>query len=475
MPAVIAIVGRPNVGKSTLFNRLVGRREAIVHDRPGVTRDRHYGRAELHGRPVVLIDTGGFEPESEDSLKAKMRAQAEVAVDEADIVLLLFDGRQGLTPEDEEVARQLRRSGKKLLHVVNKIDGDGQEADVAEFYRLGVDELFAVSAEHSRGVGDLIDKLVTLLPDLPACEAEAREGEGSEPDADAGAGDGPELGGAAAADAEQSGAAPVRVAVVGFPNVGKSTLVNHLLGEERTIAHDRPGTTRDSLDLELVRGVRRYVLVDTAGVRRKSRAAEVAEKISAIKALKVMDRADVALLLLDATRGVADQEARIADYAAERGCGLVIVVNKIDLIKGDSERGRELARQVQYQLRFVDFAPVRRLSAETGRGVHKLLDSVDRVAEQRRHRVPTSELNRFFERVVEHHDPPRYRGRDVKFNYIAQIAVGPPTFALVCNQPEGVPAQYRRYVTNALREAYGFEGSPIRLRIRKKKRRQSRW
>ncbi|NOZ87580.1 MAG: ribosome biogenesis GTPase Der [Deltaproteobacteria bacterium] len=455
MVHLIAIVGRPNVGKSTLFNRLVGSRKAIVHDKPGVTRDRHYAGTTMHGKKVILVDTGGFEPETTDSLKAKMKAQVELAVEEADLVLFVLDARDGLTPEDRNVTNMLRRSAKPVLYLANKVDSGKQRHDVLEFYELGVDRVIPISAEHNIGISGLEDAISKSLEVMrPAGRANGynRPAAGEPRDNNDGSSE------------QESRKSPknIAVAVVGFPNVGKSTLINHLLGEERLVAHDRPGTTIDPVDTELSWRGTDFLFIDTAGIKKRTKTIGLTEKVSAIKALKAIERADIAVLLVDVTRGTADQEARIARHAIDRGCGLVLALNKVDKLK----KGVSLKKSEQAmldKLRFASFAPVVSISGLTGKGMNKLLDNIKAVAKERLYRVTTAELNRFFAKVVEWHDPPLFRGRPVKIYYISQIGVGPPRFALVCNKPNGVSEQYKRYIVNSLRSAYGFKGSPIRI------------
>lgn len=437
---LVAIVGRPNVGKSTLFNRLVGRRRAIVLDTPGVTRDRNYGEASWRGREFVVMDTGGFEPLASGGIEEQVRSQAKLAIEEADVVVLMFDGQSGCTPDDKELVEVLRRSERPFLVAVNKIDGPKHDERLFDFYTLGVEPLYAVSAEHRRGVDDLLDALLEHLPEAP----EEEEGEERE----------------------------IRIAVVGKPNVGKSSLINRLLGAERVLVSEAPGTTRDSIDTAFQYEGRSFVAVDTAGIRRKARARDRIEAYSVFRALRSLERCDVACLLLDGSEGITDQDVRIAGYAEEAGRGFILLVNKWDLVEKETGTTGQWVVELREKMPFAAFAPVLFISALTGQRVSRLLPAVEAVAEQHRRRIPTSELNECIELAVRRHRPPQYRGRQVKVFYTAQIGVSPPTFAVVVNYPEGLKDPYRRYLVNRLREAFGFEGTPIKLKVRRRSRRQ---
>lgn len=440
---VIAIVGRPNVGKSRLFNRVIGRREAIVEDTPGVTRDRNYGRGEWYGRPFTVIDTGGFEPESEDRLLEQMREQARLAMEEADAIVFVVDARAGLLPTDEQIAVQLRQTRKPVYVAANKLDTYELFAQAAEFYALGFEHVFALSAEHGPGFDDLMDAVTEFFPRVEPGAGGAESGE-------------------------------ISIAVVGKPNAGKSTLINKLLGAERLLTSNIPGTTRDAIDSMLERvdpesgEVRQYCVIDTAGMRRKRAISQQLEKYSVIQAVKSLDRADVALLIIDATEGVSDQDAKIARLAMDRGCAMAILLNKWDAIEGKgSSTATEYRKAVAEALSFCDFAPVITVSALSGQRVHKVLDLVDRLYAAARVRVPTAELNRELQRMVSRHHAPMGRHRPVRFYYMSQVAVAPPTFVIQVNNPADVPDGYRRYLMNQMRELYGFEGSPVRLILRK--------
>jgi GTP-binding protein len=465
---VVALVGRPNVGKSTLFNRLARRRIAIVEDVPGVTRDRNYADVEWDGRALSLVDTGGFEPGSRDRLVQDVRDQARLAVDEASAVVLVADGREGLTAVDLEVADVLRRSGKPLFVAVNKLDGEKseREAPLAEFHRLGFGGVFAVSAEHGRGVSDLVE---AVLGAVEAPEVELREpgaggagkGKGSEGE---GAGEGEGTGrregeegraeaGDAGAKATPGGpAGEVRIAVVGRPNVGKSTFVNALLGEQRLVVSEIPGTTRDAIDSLVVHRGRRFVVTDTAGIRRKRSIAQRVEAYSVVRAMRAIDDADVAAVLLDAGEAGVEQDARLLALVAEKGRALLVVVNKWDLAEREGATQDYYRTELRRRLPFVAWAPVLFASALTGKNVTKLLDAASRLVEQHRARFPTRELNDLLEAVQEAQPAPLVRGRRVKLYYVAQVAWGPPTFVVQCNHPEGITERYRRFVENRFRE-----------------------
>jgi GTP-binding protein len=452
---VIALVGRPNVGKSTLFNRLAGRRAAIVEDVPGVTRDRNYADAEWDGRALSIVDTGGFEPESRDRLMALVRRQAQLAVDEASAVVLVVDGREGMTNVDRSVADLLRRAGKPLFVAVNKIDTAATEgeAPLAEFYALGFGDVFPISAEHGRGVGDLFDAVVEKLgipPAPPPPEEAAEPAEVTEDDRPTG---------------------DVRLAIVGRPNVGKSTFVNALLGEERFVVSDVPGTTRDAIDSQVVHGGRRYVVTDTAGIRRKRSIAQAVESYSVVRAMKAIDRAEVVACLLDATEAGVEQDARLLGLVAEKAKALVVVVNKWDVAEKEGATQEWYRSELHKRLPFVAFAPMVFASAKERRGVTKVLERAGRLVEQYRARFPTPQLNELLEAIQEEHPAPLAKGHPVKLYYVTQVAYAPPTFLIQCSRPESIADPYRRYVENRFREAFGLE-VPMRLVFRERKRRR---
>ena len=437
MKPIIAIVGRPNVGKSVLFNRIVGRKKAIVEDEPGVTRDRNYADVEWEKNAFTLIDTGGFEPVSKDRMFIQMREQCQLAMDEADVILFVMDGKEGLTPSDKEITDILRRLNKPVFYIVNKIDIPKHEEKTFEFYGLGVEEIHSISAEHGYGVGGLMDEVIKALPRLTE---------------------------------EKWGQDVAKVAVVGRPNVGKSSLINRLLGYKRVIVDEAPGTTRDAIDTLFVRDGKRYVLIDTAGIRRKSRISLRLEKYSIVEALRTIDRSDVALLLLDSKEGVTDQDSHIGGFIHEKGKGCILLVNKWDLIEKESNTMVEYERRVYSNLKYLSYAPILFISAFTGQRVKKVLDVVDRVAEQAKKKIPTSQLNKRLGQWVENFPPPLHRNRRVKLNYITQVSIIPPTFAIYTNSPDGIHFSYERFLINQIREAFGYEGVPIRLKFRKKRK-----
>ena len=433
MIKTVAIVGRPNVGKSTLFNRLLRKRKAIVEDFPGVTRDRHYAEVTRFAKPFLLIDTGGFEPVSEDRLLIQMREQSQLAVEEADIIFYLMDVKDGLTPSDIEIAEMLRQVDKPVFYLVNKVDGEKQEAETVDFYTLGIDKFYTLSAEHGRGVNDLVDDLMELLP--PAPEETDQETE-------------------------------IRMAIVGRPNVGKSSLTNRLLGYERVVANPVAGTTRDSIDTPFTYNQNRYVLIDTAGIRRKGKISQNLEKYSAITALKAMDRAHVVLMVIDAADGVTDQDLSVAGYAYEKGRAVILVVNKWDLPEKDDQTMGKFIAEVERRFKYLPFAPVLFVSALTGQRVNKIMSKVEEVAAEFNRRVPTSQLNQGLEEFVSKHPPSMVGTQRIKFYYAAQSAVRPPTFVLFTNRPDNIHFSYQRYLVNCFREKFKFDQVPIRLQFK---------
>jgi GTP-binding protein len=435
MKPIVAIVGRPNVGKSTFFNRIARGKKAIVADEPGVTRDRNYADVDWEGKIFTLIDTGGFEPVSKDRIFIQMREQCQLAMDEADVILFVMDGKEGLTPSDKEIADILRRQNKIVFHIVNKIDGPKHEEKVYEFYGLGVEGLYSISAEHRYGVDGLMEDVMKTLPSL-ADEKWDRDA--------------------------------AKVAVIGRPNVGKSSLINRLLGYKRVMVDEAPGTTRDAIDTFFERDGKKYILIDTAGIRRKSRISLRLEKFSIVEALRTIDQSDVALLLLDSKEGVTDQDAHIGGFIHEKGKGCILLVNKWDLVVKDSQTMVEYQKRVYGDLKYLSYAPILFISALKGQRVPKVLEMVDEVVEQTRKRISTSPLNKYFGEWVEHLPPPLYRNRNIKLNYITQVSTGPPTFVISTNYPEGIHFSYERYLINQMRETFGFEGVPIRLLFRKK-------
>ncbi len=451
---IVALVGRPNVGKSTLFNRIAGGRRAIVADVPGVTRDRNYADVAWDGRALSVVDTGGFEPDSRDRLMGQVRQQAQLAVDEASAIVLVVDGREGLTEVDRAVADLLRRAGKPLFVAVNKVDDPRSEAEVplAEFWGLGFGDVHSVSAEHGRGVADLLDAVVAKLglPEAPPAPDEAEEPE--------------EVG----EEARPTG--DVRLAVVGRPNVGTSTVVNALLGEERFVVSDVPGTTRDAIDSVVEYRGRRYVVTDTAGIRRKSSIALKVEAFSVVRAMRAIDEAEVVACLLDATEAGVEQDARLLGLVVEKGKALVVVVNKWDVAEREGATQEWYRSELLKRLPFVAFAPMLFVSAKERRGVTRVLDRAAKLVEQYRARFPTPQLNELVETIQEEHPAPLAKGHPVKLYYVAQVAYAPPTFVIQCSRPEAIGDAYRRFVENRFREAFGLE-VPMRLVFRERRRR----
>lgn len=438
---MVAIVGRPNVGKSTLFNRLIGERRAIVDDMPGVTRDRNYAEAEWSDRKFLLVDTGGMETDSADQLERSVQAQSRLAVAEADAVVFLFDGKAGLNPLDRDTVDELRRANKPVFFAVNKLDSQRRGDNLYEFFALGLDHLYSISAEHGLGIQALMDDVVSQLPESPKSNG----------------GD---------SDIAVEKTRPLRVAIVGRPNVGKSTLINRLLGFERSVVDATPGTTRDSLDTPFELLGEPGILIDTAGIRRKARIDDRIEQFSVQRSLRTVDRGDLIIHVIDGPEGVTDQDAQILSYAVDRGKALVLAVNKWDVVSksdGDSDKYRE---EVNYRLSFLDFAPIVFISAATGRGIRKLLQTAARVVHAYRKKVSTSALNQALQRVVRAHAPPLSQGRAVKFYYGTQTRTSPPTFALFVNRPGAVHESYKKYLIHQLREDLGLEHAPIRLDLR---------
>ncbi len=422
------------MGKSTLYNRLTKTRDAIVHNMPGVTRDRNYGEVDWYGKRFTLIDTGGFEPVSTDRLLAQMREQTQLAIEEADSIIFLMDGREGPTPTDEAIFEMLRRIKKPVYFVINKIDGEQQEEDAYDFYNLGMETMLTISAEHKRGIDDLMQSVIGELPDKETTEDEN----------------------------------VVRVSIIGRPNVGKSSLVNRLLGTKRLLVSDVPGTTRDSVDTLLDRGEKKYLLVDTAGIRRKSKVSERLEKYTIVKALSAIDRCDVVVLLIDAAEGVTEQDVKVAGYAHERGRSSVIAVNKWDLVEKDNETVGLYVERLKEDLKYMSYAPIVFISALTGQRATKILDLIDKVREQYDKRVATGELNRVISEAEERHHPPSHQGKFVKLYYATQVTASPPTFVIFTNHPEGIHFSYRRYLENKIREAFGFEGTPLTIHFKQR-------
>lgn len=430
---VVAIVGRPNVGKSTLFNRLVGTRKAIVEDIAGVTRDRLYETTDWSGRDFIVIDTGGIRFGEGDIFTREVKLQAELAIEEADVILMVVDTRDGITHEDEQVANMLRRSNKPVVLAANKVEDFKKQMEYYEFFNLGLGDPIPVSAMHGLNVNDLLDAVIENF--APAEEY-----------------------------AEDSDA--IKIAVVGRPNVGKSSLVNAFLGEQRVIVSDIPGTTRDAIDTPFEYDGNKYVLIDTAGIRKKSRIKEATERYSVIRSLKSIERADVVLIMIDATEKVTDQDQRIAGYVAEQAKANIVVVNKWDLIEKDGKTMNEFDEDIREELKFLSYSPIMYVSAMTRKRIFKVLELVDFVSDQNHRRISTSELNRVINEAIMLNPLPGGGGKRIKILYSTQVRTAPPTFVLFSNYPEMVHFSYLRYLENVLRKNFGFEGTPIRLIVR---------
>ena len=423
MLPIVTIIGRPNVGKSTLFNRLTKDRNALVDDIPGVTRDRLYATACWNDRDFVLVDTGGFDTASADTLSDVIRKQVQIAVEEADVIILLFDGKTGPVLGDEDLLALLRRSEKKVLYAVNKIDGPKQEPLSLEFYTLGIDTVFPISSAHGHGVGSLMEQLMLALP----AGADRQEDEGR-----------------------------TRIAMIGRPNVGKSSLINRIIGSDRLVVSEMPGTTRDSVDILFEREGKRYQFIDTAGIRRKARVKERVEKFSIIKALKAMNRCHIAVILFDASAGVYEQDMRICGYAFDRGCGMVRAFNKWDLVKGNPVLRKSLEDSIDRQLGFISFVPAIRISALTGERVNELFPLIDAVWEQYNTHVPTPIINKVMEHIVAKNPPPRVGGKRLKLFYATQVSAQPPRFAIFVNRLDAVRPSFERYLINQFREHFNL-------------------
>jgi len=439
---LVALIGRPNVGKSTLFNRMTKSRNAIVDPMPGVTRDRHYARVTMNDKSFVLVDTGGIDDE-DDIITGHIRHHALQAIDEADIILFLMDGREGLTPSDTEIVDLLRRTDKKVFFVVNKVDGPEREIEfLSPFWELGVDKLWPLSADHGYGYQILIDGLAGHLPDhfldqgLP---------EGT-----------------------------VRLAFLGRPNVGKSSMINAIMGQERMVVSDIAGTTRDSVDTLLTHGNYSYLLIDTAGIRRKGKTKDKLEKFSILKALGALAKCHIALVLIDAGEGITEQDTKVLGYTQEQGRACIILVNKWDLLKGDTKRQKQLIEEIEMATAFMNFAPVLKVSALTGQGIKRIFPEIGKVYRQYNERFPTSALNQLLEDAVSKHTPPYHHGRRLKFYYTAQVRTAPPTFAIVANSPKGIHFSYQRYLKNQFREGLGLDRVPVRIFFKERSRKKSR-
>ncbi len=439
MSSIIAIVGRPNVGKSTLFNRLSRSRGSLVDDQPGVTRDRIYATVNWEGKSFILVDTGGFDEQDQGPFSDQIKQQVLNAVEEADQIIFMMDGRKGLLPADEEVAAILRHYDKKIYTVVNKIDGPEKEDLLYEFYKLGAGTLYPLSSAHGYG-------LKSLMGDI----AESTTGEASVPDS-------PDQ---------------IRVAILGRPNAGKSSLVNRILGLDRLLVSELPGTTRDSIDIRFTRNNQEYLLIDTAGIRRKSKVKDKIDKFSMIKAIRTIERCHIAIIMVDADAGVSEQDARICGYALDRMRGVILAVNKWDLIKGDTERIKKLNLAIERQLNFVSYAPRINISALTGERVIKIFNKIDMVFEQFNMRVNTGAVNRLIEEMIYKRPPPLVGRTRLKFYYATQTGTRPPTFVVFVNHPKAVHFSYERFIINQIRGNFGLDNIPVRVVFRERKRNQ---
>lgn len=437
---VVAIVGRPNVGKSTLFNALAGGKISIVEDTPGVTRDRIYADVNWLDKDFTLIDTGGIEPESKDIIISQMREQAQIAIDTADVIIFITDVRQGLVDADSKVADMLRRSGKPVVLVVNKVDSfDKFMADVYEFYNLGIGDPVPISAASRLGIGDMLDQVAEHFPEGTG---EAEEDERP------------------------------RIAIVGKPNVGKSSIINKLIGEQRVIVSDIAGTTRDAIDTDVVHNGKEYVFIDTAGLRRKNKIKEELERYSIIRTVTAVERADVVLVVIDAVEGITEQDAKIAGIAHERGKGIIVVVNKWDAIEKNDKTMREYESEVRRVLSFMPYAEIMYVSAATGQRLQKLYDMIDMVIENQTLRVATGVLNEILMEAVAMQQPPSDKGKRLKIYYMTQVSVKPPTFVTFVNDRELMHFSYQRYLENKIREAFGFRGTSLRFFVRERKEKE---
>ena len=434
---IIAIVGRPNVGKSTLFNRLIGERRAIVEDVPGVTRDRIYGETDWQGRKLVIIDTGGIEPKSDDIILSQMKTQAQIAIDTADVIIFMCDVRAGLVADDREIAVMLKKSGKPIVPCINKCDSvGGLPYEYYEFFELGFErEPIAVSSVHGSGTGDLLDACLESLP----------ESEGEEDDDDS-----------------------IKVAVIGKPNAGKSSIINRIVGSERLIVSNIPGTTRDAIDTQVENEYGKFTFIDTAGIRRKSKVDDRIEKFSVLRAHMAVERADVCLIMVDANQGVTEQDEKIAGIAHEAGKASIIVINKWDSIEKDNNTVNEFTRDTYDALSYMTYAPIVFVSALTGQRVTNLFDMIKAVHNQSVMRISTGMLNDVLGDATTRVQPPTDKGKRLKIYYMTQISVAPPTFVIFCNNAELFHFSYQRYIENCLRDTFGFKGTPIRLIIRQK-------
>jgi GTP-binding protein len=436
MKPVVALVGRPNVGKSTLFNRITGSRQALVDDFPGVTRDRHYADALWNDIEFTVIDTGGFLSEDDDYFALQIKEQLTIAIQQADAVVFILDGRAGVSPYDRELADFLRKEGKPVYYLVNKVESHKQHNELFDFYSLGIESFYEVSAEHGIGVGDFLDDLVANFPEPDIQEPVADD--------------------------------VIRIAIVGRPNVGKSSLANRLFGENRVVVDEKAGTTRDAIELTVTHKEKTFVLVDTAGIRRKGRVTDKLEKFSILKSLKSLDECDIALILIDSAEGVTDQDIHVAGYAEKRGCGAIFLFNKWDLLDENEKNQKESIKQLREKAKFLAYAPVMTISALTGQRCNKILDEAIKIYEEYGFRINTGTLNRIIEDAVYREEPALHKGKRLRFYYSTQVAAKPPAFVCFVNYPDAVHFSYKRFLMNQLRQMIPLERTPIRLFFRER-------
>ena len=432
---VVTIVGRPNVGKSTLFNRIAGKRISITEDTPGVTRDRIYAECEWLDNYFTLIDTGGIEPNTTDTILSQMKVQAEIAIDMADVILFMVDGKEGVTAADMEVAQLLRKSKKEIILVVNKMDKFVNDNNIFEFYNLGIGEPLAISSSEALGIGDLLDEIISKFDETM------------------------DLG-----DEDDS----IKIAVIGKPNAGKSSIINRIIGENRVIVSDIPGTTRDAIDTKFERNGQKYTLIDTAGIRKKSKVSETVEKYSVLRAFTAVERADICILVIDADKGITDQDIRIAGYSHDNNKGMIIVINKWDLVEKDNNTFKQFQEDVRKNFAYATYAPILTVSALTGQRVNKILDEVDEIFNYRNLRVSTGVLNDIITEAVLMNQPRTVKGKRLKIYYGTQVAVNPPKFLIFVNDSSMVHFSYERYLENKIRESFDYKGTPIVIEFRSK-------
>lgn len=435
MKKVVALFGRPNVGKSTLFNRITRTRDAIVDDMPGVTRDRNYGDAKWGDKEFILVDTGGFLTKDTDSFAGDIKNQLEKAMDDCDIIVLVLDGKFGLSSYDSDLLAMLRGVDKPKFYIVNKIDGPEKDDLIYDFYKLGITPFYPVSGEHGYGISNFMNDLLKEIPDAK----------------------------------KEDDKSVINIALVGKPNAGKSSLINKILGDNRMLVSDVPGTTRDSIDTKFRYNDQDYLLIDTAGIRRKSKVNKKIEKFSIIKALKSLERCDIALILIDSKEGVTEQDVKIAGYAEERGCGAIFILNKWDLIEKEPKIQKKYEEDIRFLAPFLSYAPIMSISAKTGKRVHKVFDLIDKIYKEYSTRISTSDVNLIIENAIERNTPPYHKNRRLKFYYSTQVSASPPTFVSFVNHPDGVHFSYKRFLINQIRRALKLEYTPIVLNLRKRK------